>query len=176
MDTKYKPCIKCSQTLPLTDFHRHKQMADGHLNKCKVCVVKDVAEWRIKNPDARVKERIREREKKGYKTRQQWLKDLKENAIGVKASKKKYMHKRRLQYSNVTLNELDKFVEEEAYLLCELREKVTNIKWTLDHIVPLNYKNACGLHNAFNFQVVPASWNYKKGNRNMDKFNAISGY
>jgi hypothetical protein len=29
-----KTCIRCGKLLPLEAFHRHKQMKDGHLNKC----------------------------------------------------------------------------------------------------------------------------------------------
>lgn len=47
-----KQCFKCGETKPLTDFYRHKAMADGHLNKCKVCTKRDVAEHRATNLDA----------------------------------------------------------------------------------------------------------------------------
>lgn len=163
-----KTCIKCHVTKPTEAFHKHKGMRDGRLNKCASCVKEDVDEWRKNNPDCRKREHQRVRVKKGIKTREQWLSDLVASSIGRKASSAKYAHKR---HSRVKVtDELTNFVVEEAAKLCELRKTVTGFDWHIDHIVPLNHKKACGLHIANNLQVVPASWNVEKGNRNMNPY------
>lgn len=68
-----KECFKCHRVLPLTMFYKHPRMADGHLNKCKECIKKDVHEKymdNIENKSYVEKERERCREKYrrlGYK-------------------------------------------------------------------------------------------------------------
>lgn len=61
-----KECFKCHRILPLTEFYKHSQMGDGHLNKCKDCTKRDVKMNYIKNaesPEYIEKERERGREK-----------------------------------------------------------------------------------------------------------------
>jgi hypothetical protein len=36
-----KTCFRCGVLQPLTEFYKHKGMADGHLNKCKTCTKGD---------------------------------------------------------------------------------------------------------------------------------------
>ena len=38
-----KKCFKCGLEKELTQFYKHKEMSDGHLNKCKECAKKDTA-------------------------------------------------------------------------------------------------------------------------------------
>ena len=150
-------------------------MKDGHLNKCAECVVKDVDAWRLKNPDARKKEHAKIREKQGFQTREEYLAKRKQNAKGRKYSSNMYAHKRRLKMNNKKPTELDELVFLEAMAVREARKALTGQDWHIDHIVPINHKSACGLHNAFNLQVVPASWNVKKKHTNMEHF-FIAGY
>ena len=47
------------EDLPLTDFYPHKENADGHLNKCKKCTIKDTTANRARN---KIKETYNTRE------------------------------------------------------------------------------------------------------------------
>jgi len=57
-----KVCFKCGDEKPLSDFYRHKAMKDGHLNKCKDCVKRDVRLHRRENDSVREYDRRRYRE------------------------------------------------------------------------------------------------------------------
>jgi hypothetical protein len=159
-----KRCFKCGETKQLSMFHKHNKMKDGRINKCSSCVVLDVSTWRQSNPNAR-----KEEHKRTY------ISKRKEPIKGRKVTALNYAHKRRLQTETQLTTELDSLVFLEAVDVRDKRKYLTNVDWHIDHIVPLNHKQACGLHNAFNLQVVPAKWNVRKQASNMNAF-WISGY
>lgn len=156
-------------------FHKHKGMKDGHLNKCSSCVLLSVQAWRKDNPNARKEEHARKRVREGKQTQQEYISKLKQNAKGRKVVSLEYAHKRRLQTERYVPSELDELVFKEAVNVRDRRKELTGFDWHIDHIVPINSKAACGLHNAFNLQIVPAQWNVRKQATNMKTF-WISGY
>ncbi len=72
--------------------------------------------------------------------------------------------KRKAAKLNATPSWANHFFIEEAYHLARLRTKMTGIKWSVDHIVPLQSKLVCGLHVEDNLAVIPAVMNSRKSN------------
>lgn len=59
-----KKCFKCKKYKDLKEFYKHSQMADGYINKCKLCTKKDVKN-RYLDPVSKL--RIVEYERKRFK-------------------------------------------------------------------------------------------------------------
>lgn len=83
-----KVCFKCLTEKALTDFYVHKQMGDGHLNKCKTCTKKDSkGRWQEKINDPVWLEKEQERHRKkyhllGYREKHKPTPEMKKGAMG----------------------------------------------------------------------------------------------
>ena len=103
-----------------------------------------------------------------------------ENADKVKASVKKYhqnnpdkLNSHCANYrakkfgATVWMTKEDKEKIAELYEIAKDATKLFGYDWEVDHIVPLSKG---GLHKLANLQVVPASWNRAKNNRNSNVY------
>ena len=74
---------------------------------------------------------------------------------------------RRAMKKKATLSWLTKAHREKMvlyYRLAKKLSKINNIAYHVDHIVPLQGSNVCGLHVPWNLQVIPAKENLSKYN------------
>lgn len=101
-----------------------------------------------------------------------WAKNNREKVLNAKRkyhseNKEKAMADRaKRRVSKIQANMLwgNKFFIEEIYSLARLRTKIFGFIWEVDHVIPLQGKNVCGLHVEHNLNVIPKIINRKKGN------------
>lgn len=158
---KSKTCIKCGEKKELVEFHKHKRMDDGHLNKCKSCTIEYIKQWadQNKHKTTEYKKRWKEINKEFVlEDRKRYARD---NAGYINAK----TARRRAGKLQATPKWANHFLINEIYHLAKLRSQMTNIKWEVDHIIPLNSDKVCGLHVEYNLQVIPAKLNQSKGNK-----------
>jgi hypothetical protein len=139
-----RECVKCSKTKPYEDFPKTKYRKDGYRLECKECTAAYHREYLDKNS-----ERL-------HTYRKQWKK---ENSSLVNASNSA----RRARQKPQTKEEADKI--KGLHTLRTFLTDLTGVVHHVDHIVPLNGKNVCGLHVASNMRVIPKDQNLSKGNR-----------
>lgn len=65
------------------------------------------------------------------------------------------------------ISAFDRFCLIEARSLRKLRERLSGIKWHIDHIFPVSKGGKSGYDN---IQVVPARWNQSKSDKHTDTY------
>ena len=145
-------CDKCSVALKQikADYAKNNQ----HKRK----------EWALKNPEKMraYKQVYQEKNKDEQAERIRIWK--RENPDKILAD----FHKRRatkIKATPIWYGEFDAFVMHEALRLARLRQSITKVKWHVDHMVPLQSKEASGFHCASNIQVIPEWMNVSKANK-----------
>ena len=123
--------------------------------------------WNVKNKD-REAARARVWRSKNQSTYKRMVKEWREkNAVQYKA----YMnlqavkrHTAKLKRTPEWLNQGHLLEINSVYNYCSALRRI-GLEFHVDHIVPLQGKDVCGLHVPWNLQVIPAKDNLTKGNR-----------
>lgn len=74
-------------------------------------------------------------------------------------------HTAKMQRTPAWLTKHDKLHIRCLYQIAAMRTRESGQEWHVDHVVPLQGENVCGLHVPSNLRVVPATENMSKGNR-----------
>src|SRR3990167_8912755 len=159
-----KSCPKCKKVKLRSEFYVASREASGLQCWCKEC--QKIAGQNLvkKNP-----ERQMDRTRRWRKANTE-----KHNAYGAKNRKlyPAFHAARSMRQRAIKLRAIpswaNQFFIDEIYDLAARRSaiKCGGIKkWDVDHIVPLKSPLICGLHVHNNLRVIPATDNYKKGNR-----------
>ena len=152
-----KQCKGCSLTKALSEFYKHKNMADGHLSTCKEC--KKAYQSTISHKYAeqrRFYARAQKQEKSEYD--KQYRKRFPEK-------KRHSSAKRRAAILQRTPKWADMVYIKDLYENVKEAEEVFGTKFHVDHIVPLQGLLVSGLHCEDNLQVLRAKDNMAKGNK-----------
>ena len=151
-----RKCKKCGVEQPLEAFYKH---SCGRRHECKNCCKEKATAWAKANPTRRLEivKKSRAAPKNMWRAyRKDWRKQSGEVA------------KRRASIANRTpvwLSLDAEWMIREIYALRELRQRLTGIKWHVDHIVPLRGRTVSGLHVPWNLQVILEKDNLKKAAR-----------
>lgn len=147
-------CNACQETKDDVAF-RKRVSPEGKVylySYCKVCAKARALVYYQNEKNKKGLEHFRKKNKKQY--------DKDPNPFIEKATKRQHALKTR-----VFSDELTNLVFSEALCLAKLRKKIFGFAWDVDHIIPLQAKNCCGLHIWSNLQVIPATVNRSKGNK-----------
>lgn len=165
---KSKVCKHCSEEKPISDFGKKKR-ADGKYsirgicNKCHTLYNMRNRKLKGRKISAKTAERARERTSAYYYENR--------HNPSFKAARCSEASKRRAVKLNATPEWLDQEQHQEIkdfYWLAKDLTAVSGESYHVDHIVPLQGDNVCGLHVPWNLQILPADINLSKGNRYAD--------
>jgi hypothetical protein len=167
----FKHCTKCNKTKTLDNYSINNKSADKVCDYCKPCSCKAGKAYRADNPNKIKAYNINNVDKiakyhKAYRSN---------NADKIKAYKLANPDKRNAIQAKRRASNLQatpKWLTTEQlkqiltfYVEAKRLEQETGVKYHVDHIIPLQGSNVCGLHVPWNLQILSATENLSKGNK-----------
>jgi len=174
-----KKCAKCKEDKSEEFFYKKKNYKNGLSSTCKDCekayhankyvhnkerIAKRNAEWVKSNKEKKSainKASVeRNREKRNEQTR--LYKKKNKGAVNARNALRRSI---KLNATPPWLSSAQEAHIKRIYKLCQIISDATGEKYHVDHIVPLQGKNVCGLHVPWNLRAVPAKINLSKSNK-----------
>jgi hypothetical protein len=190
----YKKCSTCKDEKLICEFGKNKSTKDGYHNQCKMCR-KDYTSKNIENILKKSKEHYHlnrekclnksnsynklnkvntaKRTKKYRENNKNKLNLLRREYTITNRSKlyalnaKRRASKLKATPKWLTIEELRQI--EELYEISQAFKLYTGQDYHVDHIIPLQGENVCGLHVPWNLQVLEASENLSKSNKLLEQ-------
>ena len=156
-----KSCSLCHLELEEYFFHKKSSSKDGLYPYCKKCVKSKNLIHYSENKDSHKVLTYSWREKNKDKHclyTENWRKSNPHKHSAKQA-------RRRATQLNATPKWANKNLIDKIYHLASNKKVITGIDWEVDHIVPLQGKDVCGLHVEYNLQIIQSSDNRKKSNK-----------
>ena len=156
-----KLCKKCQCEKPLAEFYKNKATIDGVRTVCKSCDDLRKKAYSAQNSESVAKSKSDYRLKNLEKISQYlawWRKEYSYKMCS-------YANNRRALLLHATPRWAEKEKINEIYRQAAMMNKKNpEMKYQVDHIIPLNSELVCGLHTHENMQILPATQNQSKGN------------
>lgn len=149
-----KTCTKCLQQLKISNFYWNKNK-NNYESFCKECV-KVIRQNHYQNNY----NKVRECNRKAVSKHQKKYPERNTQKVSLRRAKK-------LKAVPKWLSDKDKKSIKAIYKLARELSLLSDTNYVVDHIVPLQGDNVCGLHVPWNLQVITAIENLKKGNQLM---------
>jgi len=161
-----KKCTNCEVLKKPSEFSRNKTRFDGLHDSCKLCK-SDMA----KDFYARERDQVLKSNKAWRDNNKDILLPLRQSYYA--ANKSEFLFRSAVRRvakirSAIPITPCQEQEIKDFYWLAQDLKTVSGQDYHVDHIVPLQGKNVCGLHVPWNLQVLPSDINLSKGNRYAD--------
>ncbi len=162
-----KTCAKCSVSKSPSGFNKNKARKDGLSGYCRECMQKIILAYKQKH-----REKIRKQgleyyyaNTEAFKVRKKlWRESYPEKHNAIEARRRANKLQATPPWLSSEHHAEMALCYEEAFAL----KLYTGQEYHVDHVVPLQGKNVCGLHVPWNLQVILARDNLSKGNKHVD--------
>lgn len=175
MEKVCKVCSWCKKQLDISNFNKLSAAKDGLQKYCRSCQAAKNKAWMANNKESRdaysasYREATTEHRKE---IKRRWDADNFEHRRGYRIARRSYYSERNRARNCAKTGATPSWLTEEQiesirllYWLAEDLYAVSGQKYHVDHIVPLQGKNVCGLHVPWNLQILPADINISKSNK-----------